>query len=75
MPRIILLPDAIPTCRAPHSHHLSDLLEQLPMCAREPVAFAVPFGMPAYDAIRHSARFAAVIKGFGLDPAGFRATP
>jgi serine/threonine-protein kinase len=40
--------------------------------AREPIAFAVPFGMPAYDAIRRSARFAAVITGYGLDPALFR---
>ena len=42
--------------------------------AREPMAFSAPFGMPQYDPIRHSARFAAVIKGYGLDPAVFGAT-
>jgi hypothetical protein len=30
--------------------------------------------MPAYDPIRHSARFAAVIKGYGMDPTAFGAT-
>jgi serine/threonine-protein kinase len=39
--------------------------------AREPLPFSVPFTMPAYDPIRHSARFAAVIRGYGMDPAGF----
>jgi serine/threonine-protein kinase len=42
------------------------------MRAHEPIGFSVPFGMPAYDAIRHSARLVAVIKGYGLDPAIFR---
>ncbi|HEY2165152.1 MAG TPA: hypothetical protein VGH04_14230, partial [Gemmatimonadaceae bacterium] len=42
--------------------------------AREPLPFSVPFSMPAYDPIRHSARFAAVIKGYGMDPAAFGAT-
>lgn len=42
--------------------------------AREPFGLSVPFGMPAYDRIRHSARFAAVIKGYGDDPSVFRVT-
>jgi hypothetical protein len=45
------------------------------MRAHEPIGFAVPFGMPMYDSIRHSARLAAVIRGYGLDPATFRVTP
>ncbi len=47
-----------------------DALEQAAR-AHEPIGFSVPFNMPAYDALRHSARFAAVIKGYGLDPATF----
>jgi serine/threonine-protein kinase len=43
--------------------------------AREPIGFSVPFGMPTYDAIRHSGRFAAVIKSYGLEPATFRVVP
>ena len=43
--------------------------------AREPIGFSVPFGMPAYDAIRHSGRLAAVIKAYGLEPASFRVVP
>jgi hypothetical protein len=39
--------------------------------AREPIGFTVPFGMPAYDAVRGSARFAAVVNGYGLDPAQY----
>jgi hypothetical protein len=39
--------------------------------AREPLPFSVPFSMPAYDPLRHSARFAAVIKGYGMEPADF----
>ncbi len=39
--------------------------------AREPLPFSVPFSMPAYDPLRHSARFAAVIKGYGMEPANF----
>jgi tetratricopeptide (TPR) repeat protein len=42
--------------------------------AREPVGFSVPFGMPAYNSIRHSPRFVAVIKAYGLDPANFGVT-
>ena len=51
-----------------------DALERA-RAAHEPIGFAVPFGMPMYDAIRHSARLAAVIRGYGLDPASFRVTP
>ncbi|MGH7618578.1 MAG: protein kinase domain-containing protein [Gemmatimonadaceae bacterium] len=47
-----------------------DALERA-LRAREPLAFSVPFGMPMYDPIRASARFQAVIKGYGLDPANF----
>ena len=47
-----------------------DALE-LAMHRREPVAFTVPFSMPAYDQLRHSARFAAVIRGYDLDPVTF----
>jgi hypothetical protein len=39
--------------------------------AREPVSFMGPFGLPAYDPLRQSARFAAVIRAFGADPAPF----
>ena len=39
--------------------------------AREPLPFSVPFSMPAYDPLRHSARFAAVIKSYRMDPADF----
>jgi serine/threonine-protein kinase len=43
--------------------------------AREAVSYMAPFGLPAYDAIRQSARFAAVIRAFGADPTPFiRAT-
>ena len=31
----------------------------------------LPFGLPAYDPIRQSARFAAVIRAFGADPTPF----
>jgi serine/threonine-protein kinase len=41
---------------------------------REPV-LPIPFGMPFYNGVRHSARFAAVIRDFGLDPSIFGATP
>jgi len=51
-----------------------DALERA-MRAREPIGFAVPFGMPMYDPIRHSARLVAVIKGYGLNPAAFRVSP
>ena len=43
--------------------------------AREPLPFSVPFSMPAYEALRHSARFAAVIRGYGMDPASFGVVP
>ena len=39
--------------------------------AREALGFLAPFGLPAYDPIRGSARFAAVIRAFGADPAPF----
>jgi tetratricopeptide (TPR) repeat protein len=42
--------------------------------AHEPV-LSIPFGMPFYNGIRHSARFASVLRTFGLDPAIFGATP
>ncbi len=51
--------------------HAIDALERA-VRAHEPMAFSVPFGMPAYDALRHSARFAAVIRGYGLDPSTYR---
>jgi len=41
--------------------------------SREPIEFAEPFGAPAYDGIRNSARFAALIKELGLDPRTYRA--
>jgi eukaryotic-like serine/threonine-protein kinase len=41
--------------------------------AREPLSFSVPFAMPMYDQIRASARFAGIIKRYGLDPATFHA--
>jgi len=47
-----------------------DALEQA-VRAREPLPFSVPFSMPAYDPLRRSTRFAAVIKGYGMDPAAF----
>jgi serine/threonine-protein kinase len=49
-----------------------DALERA-LRAREPMGFSAPFGMLVYDPIRKSARFAAVIKGYGLDPAIFHA--
>ncbi len=39
--------------------------------AHETISFMAPFGLPAYDPIRGSARFAAVIRAFGADPAPF----
>ncbi len=38
---------------------------------REAVGFMAPFGLPAYDALRGNARFAAVIRAFGADPSSF----
>jgi len=48
-------------------------LDALERAARPPyvVGFVAPFGLPAYDAIRGSPRFAAVIRAFGVDPAPF----
>jgi serine/threonine-protein kinase len=39
--------------------------------AREAIGFMAPFGLPAYDPIRGSARFAAIVRAFGADPASF----
>ena len=39
--------------------------------AREPLAFVAPFGHPAYDGVRQSARFAAVMRAFGVDGSRF----
>jgi hypothetical protein len=39
--------------------------------AREAIGFMAPFGLPAYDPVRGSARFAAVVRAFGADPASF----
>lgn len=39
--------------------------------AREALGFMAPFGLPAYDALRGSARFAAVVRAFGADPTAF----
>ena len=47
-----------------------DALERA-AAAREAIGFMAPFGLPAYDALRRSARFAAVIRAFGADPAPF----
>jgi serine/threonine-protein kinase len=38
---------------------------------REALGFMAPFGLPAYDPIRGSARFAAIVRAFGADPASF----
>jgi serine/threonine-protein kinase len=48
-------------------------LEYLERSARahEAVSYMAPFGLPAYDPIRQSARFAAVIRAFGADPTPF----
>jgi eukaryotic-like serine/threonine-protein kinase len=51
-----------------------DALER--MAARhEPVSFQGAFNHPAYDPVRQSARFAAVVRSYGLDPALFTRTP
>jgi len=47
-----------------------DALERA-AAARETIGFIAPFGLPAYDPIRGSARFAAVVRAFGADPAIF----
>jgi eukaryotic-like serine/threonine-protein kinase len=48
-------------------------LDALERAAREHEAlgFMAPFGLPAYDPVRGSARFAAVVRAFGADPAMF----
>ena len=38
---------------------------------REALGFMAPFALPAYDSIRGRARFAAVARAFGADPAVF----
>ena len=43
--------------------------------AGEPIAFVSPFGHPAYDVVRQSARFAAIMRAFGVDPSRFTAPP
>jgi len=43
--------------------------------ARETIGFMAPFGLPAYDPIRGSARFAAIIRAFGADPTPFVRSP
>ena len=51
-----------------------DALER--MAARhEPIAFQGAFNHPAYDPVRQSARFAAVVRSYGLDPALFAHPP
>ena len=39
--------------------------------ARDAIGFLAPLGFPAYDPIRGSARFAAVVRALGADPALF----
>jgi serine/threonine-protein kinase len=43
--------------------------------AREAIGVIAPFGLPAYDPIRGSARFAAIIRAFGADPTPFVRSP
>jgi serine/threonine-protein kinase len=50
--------------------HALDALERAAR-AHEPIGFMAPFGLPAYDPIRGSARFEAVVRAFGADPAAF----
>jgi serine/threonine-protein kinase len=38
---------------------------------REAIGFMAPLGLPVYDPVRGSARFAAVVRAFGADPASF----
>ena len=45
------------------------------MEARETIGFMAPFGLPAYDRIRGSPRFAAIIRAFGADPKPFVRAP
>jgi eukaryotic-like serine/threonine-protein kinase len=51
-----------------------DALERMAQ-AREPVGFQAPFNHPAYDAIRASARFAALVRAYGLDERTFTTSP
>ena len=48
-------------------------LDALERAARagEALGFTTPFGLPAYDPLRGSARFAAVVRAFGADPGAF----
>ena len=41
------------------------------LAAREPIPINFSFINPMFDAVRGSARFEAVIRGYGLDPASF----
>ncbi|MDP1857587.1 MAG: hypothetical protein Q8K82_02890, partial [Gemmatimonadaceae bacterium] len=48
-------------------------LDALERAARagEALGFMAPFGLPAYDPLRASARFAVVVRAFGADPGAF----
>ena len=48
-------------------------LDALERSARdgEALGFTAPFGLPMYDPIRGSARFAAIVRAFGADPTPF----
>jgi serine/threonine-protein kinase len=52
-------------------------LDALERSARdgEALGFTAPFGLPMYDPIRGSARFAAIVRAFGADPARFVRSP
>jgi serine/threonine-protein kinase len=52
-------------------------LDALERAARdgEALGFTAPFGLPMYDPIRGSARFAAIIRAFGADPTPFVREP
>jgi hypothetical protein len=52
-------------------------LDALERAARdgEALGFTAPFGLPMYDPIRGSARFAAIIRAFGADPTPFVRAP
>jgi serine/threonine-protein kinase len=51
-----------------------DALERMAQ-AREPVGFQALFNHPAYDAVRGSARFAAVVRSYRLDERTFTTSP
>ena len=48
-------------------------LDALERAARdgEALGFMAPFGLPMYDPVRGSARFSAIVRAFGADPAVF----